>query len=142
MKKYIIYISLIFIVIISFIVYKYQVSVTEKNSLIEANKQYEKYYNNIVNGTEVASLINKVIDNNEKNQIVKNENNEYISNDKDSINIDVKFKDSDKIFNIEKIYNLGIDQFIYNYNSMNFKCTKMEYHQNSNRIKYMYFEEI
>lgn len=141
MKKIIIIIGILFTIVISS-VYYFNTQALKKNEIMQNNKNYEEYYNKEITGRELASLINKVIDSNEKNVVQKDENNTYISNEYNSIQMDVKFKDSDIVFNIEKIYNLGIDQFILNYNTMNFKCSTIDYHEKTANIKYMYFEEI
>ena len=88
------------------------------------------------------TVINKASDQNESNGIEKDEKNTYIENDTNSIKIEVKFLESDKIFSMEAISSLGAEQFIKNYNMMTFKCTKKEYHQKTNSIKYMLFEQI
>ena len=88
------------------------------------------------------TLINKATNQNEKNQVQKDEKKHYLENEKNSIKIEVKFLESDKIYPMEAISYLGSEAFIKNYNSMQFICTKKEYHKNTNYIKYMLFEQI
>ena len=38
--------------------------------------------------------------------------------------------------------NIGIEKFWSNYGALSFKCTKIEYHEKTHRVKYMYFEEV
>ena len=90
----------------------------------------------------MASIVNKTLDKNEKNNVKKNNNGYYINNDENSIIIEIKFKDSDEIFKIEQISKNGIENFIKLYSNFYFKCTKIEYHQKTKYIKYLLFEQI
>ena len=105
------------------------------------NKQYESWYGKKILGTDFISIINKTIDNNEKNDIQKDENNIYIEDNEKSVKIYVKFLESDNIFDMEAISNNGIENFIQNYATFSFKCTKIDYHKNGN-VKSLFFEEI
>lgn len=142
MKKIIICIVSIFLIIICIIGY----SVYQKNENIAQisvdNKTYESYSNKEVLGTDIISLINKATDSNKKNDIKVGEDGNYIENDKNSIRIDVKFQDLDKVISMERINSVGIEKFWSNYGALSFKCTKIEYHEKTHRVKYMYFEEI
>ena len=48
----------------------------------------------------------------------------------------------DKVITMERINNVGIEKFWSNYGALSFKCTKIEYHEKTHRVKYMYFEEV
>lgn len=130
---------LIIIAILSYTYYNY-----EKINIMaqQKNREYEKYTQDAIVGSSLMTLINKVSDQNEKNEVSKDEQNRYIENEENSIKIEVKFLESDKIFEMEAISNLGSEEFIKNYNSMNFICTKKEYHEKTKYIKYMLFEQI
>ena len=106
------------------------------------NKEYENYTENVIVGSSLMSLINKSIDLNEKNNVEKNKQGLYIENDTNSIKIEIKFAESDKTFQMEAISKLGSSEFIKNYNSRSFKCTKKEFHSKTGQIKYMLFEEV
>ena len=110
-------------------------------NIAQYNKQYESWYNKQILGTDFISIINKTIDNNEKNDIQKDENNIYIEDNEKSVKIYVKFLESDNIFDMEAISNNGIENFIQNYATFSFKCTKIDYHKNGN-VKSLFFEEI
>ena len=141
MKKYIFLILLVIIALTS-IGYLY-ISYTSNQKEVQANnKIYENLYNKEITGTDFATIINKTIDNNEKNQVEKEENGYFIDNEKNSVIIEIKFKDSDEIFRIEAIDKNGIENFIKLYANLKFKCTKIEYHQKTQYVSYMYFEEI
>ena len=74
-------------------------------------------------------MISKVVDQNEKNNIQKNEKNYYIDNGENSIKIDLKMTTIDKIYPMEEIYNNEIASFVQNFNFINFECTSIEYHK-------------
>ena len=104
--------------------------------------KYEKYLDKEVNANIVASVINRAVDNNIREEVQKSNNGVYIDNQKSSINVQIKFLDNDKTYDMETLYNDGMDNFIKYYNQIDFKCTKIEYHKNTGRVKYMLFEQI
>ena len=106
------------------------------------NKTYESYYNKEVLGTDIISIINKATDSNKKNDIKIGKDGNYIDNEKNSIRIEIKFLELDKVITMERINNVGIEKFWSNYGALSFKCTKIEYHEKTHRVKYMYFEEV
>ncbi len=142
MKKNIILILTIFLIIIGIIAYGlyHQRIVIVQSS--QNNRTYESFYNQNVLGTDFVSLINKAIDNNEKNLVIKDENGNYIDNEKNSIKVEVKFQELDKVVKMEAINKQGVHQFLQNFGATSFKCTKIEYHQSTKNVKYMYFEQI
>ena len=113
-------ILLIISAIVGCTVYNYR---RTQANIAQYNKQYESWYNKPILGTDFISIINKAIDN-EK-----------------SVKIYVKFLESDNIFDMEAISNNGIENFIQNYATFSFKCTKIDYHKNGN-VKSLFFEEI
>lgn len=142
MKKNLFVILGIFIIIIaifSCIYYNYQKTVILAN---QTNKEYENYTQDSIVGSYLMTLINKAINQNEKNQLQKDSKNYYIENSQNSIIIEIKFIESDKIYRMEAISALGSESFIKNYRSMKFQCTKKEYHEKTKQIKYMLFEQI
>lgn len=136
----------IFFVIIVFIVvamfYLYMNYTNNYYNIKKENQQFESYYQEETYGTNLASIINKAIDNNEKNKIEKDQKGKYIENDTNSINMDIKMLDNDKTYSMEKIANGGISTFTLYYSEIKFKCTKIDYHEKTGRIKYMLFEQI
>ena len=142
MKKIIICILSIFVIIICIVVY----GVYQKNENTAQigvdNKTYESYENKEVLGTDIISIINKATDSNKKNDIKIGEDGNYIDNGKNSIRIEIKFLELDKVITMERINNVGIEKFWSNYGALSFKCTKIEYHEKTHRVKYMYFEEV
>ncbi len=106
------------------------------------NAEFEIFLNKEVLGTDVASLISKAVDKNEKNNIQKDERKYYINNDENSIKIDLKMTTIDKTYPMEEIYNNNITEFVKNFNSIKFKCTSIEYHKKTGKISRITFEEL
>lgn len=142
MKKLAIFFLGIVIIVVG-ISYMYLNYKSSYNEAKRENMQFESYYNEEIYGTDLATIINKAVDNNETNEVQKDNKGKYINNDNNSINIDIKMLDDDgTIYNIEKIYNGGTSTFVQYYSQIKFKCTKIEYHQKTNKVKYMLFEQI
>ena len=141
MKKYV-YLLIIVIIALTSIAYLYINYVNGANNISSLNKDYESLYNNVISGTTFATNINKILDANSKNNVQKDENGYYLDNGENSIIVEIKFKDSDNMFRIEQIYKNNISKFINLYANINFKCTKIEYHNKTKLVSYLYFEEI
>ena len=106
------------------------------------NAEYERYTENNIFGSSLMTLINKVTNSNEKNAVLTNDNGFYISNNENSIIIEVKFLESDAVFRMEQISRQGYENFIKYYNTMSFKCIKKEYHEKTKYISYLFFEQV
>lgn len=106
------------------------------------NQDYESFYNKEVLGTDLASLINKIDDANQKNNVEKDEKGLYINNHSNSIQLEVKFQELEEVIPGEIIEKQGIKQLVQNFGAFKFKCTKIEYHQSTGYIQYMYFEQV
>ena len=141
MKKFVI-ILIIILVILSCFTYWYLNNKARINNARVANMKYENYLNEEVYGNSLATVINKAMDNNEKEKVPKNNDGIYIDNEQNSINIEIKFLDNDKTYSMETIFASGIDNFIKYYNQIKFKCVKIDYHKSTNKVKYMLFEQI
>ena len=141
MKKIIIFFVIILIIVagVSYMYLNYKVTVNQTKS---ANVDYEAYKDKEIFGTDLATLINKTVDDNTKNEIEKDDKGLYVDNEKDSIRIDIKFTDDDTIHTMEEIYNSGTATFMQYYNQIRFKCSNIEYHEKTGRVSYMYFEQI
>ena len=142
MKKFFTIMVIIVLIIVAVVAYKYSTYKTNILRVQKLNKEYETYTEGEILGTSLITVINKAIDSNEKNEIKKDDKNMYIENDTTSIKIEVKFLEAENTFEMERIQKLGSEEFIKNYAVMNFKCTKKEYHQKTNSIKYMLFEQV
>ncbi len=133
---------LIIIVIIVGISYMYLNYKVDFFNTKKENMQFESYNNKELNGAELATIINKAIDNNETNEVQKSNKGKYIDNESNSINIDIKMLDNDETYNMETLFLGGMDKFVQYYSQIQFKCTSIEYHKSTNKVKYMLFEQI
>ena len=141
MKKIAIFL-LIIIGIVSTISYLYLNSINNQRIAQKENIKFEIYKDEEITGAEVTTLINKAINSNQQNEIEKDKKGRYIDNETNSINIDIKFIDDDVTYNIEKIYNNGMDKFLTYYRDIKFKCVDVQYNDKTQKIKYMLFEQI
>lgn len=141
MKKiaifFIITILIVCAIFAMYISYKANYNMSKKTNLA-----FEKYLNEEVYGTDLATVINRAVDRNEKNGVTKNNKGIYQNNDENSINIEIKMLDDDSVYKMEKFYNDGIQNFINYYGNIKFKCTDIKYHSATNQVKYMLFEQI
>ena len=141
MKKIALFIAII-IITLCIGGFSYQKYIAKKTEIEKNNLIYSELFEKEISGNELATIINKTLDNNEKNNIKQNQNGEYIENDTNSIRVEIKFKQSDKVFPIEAIYSKRVSEFIRLYGQAKFKCTKIEYHKSTKFVKYLYFQEV
>ena len=66
----------------------------------------------------------------------------FIENETNSIKIDLKMLDYDKTYDMETLYIGGMERFAEFYNGIKFKCTKIDYHNQTGKVKYMLIEQI
>ena len=141
MKKIVMF-FLVIIIIICGISYLYLNYKAEYNMSKKSNLEFEKYLNEEVYGIDLATVINRAVDNNEKNEVEKNNKAIYLNNNTNSISIEIKMIDNDTIYQMETIYNKEIQNFINYYGKIKFKCVEIKYHNSTNKVKYMLFEQI
>lgn len=141
MKKIIILLSIVIIIVVV-VAFNYMSYKKEYNSLLEFNLEFEEYYQKEIYGIDLTTIINKVINNNEKNNVEIGQDNKYISNGTSSINVDIMMKDTNETYPMEILYNGGIENFVQYYGNIQFKCTKIEYHKKTGKVSYLYFEQI
>ncbi len=141
MKKVIIFLVTI-VIIVCIIAFQYNSYKRNQNSISSENAEFEKYINNEIYGIDLATIINKSIDKNEKNKILKDEKGFFIQNDENSIEVEIHIKENDTTYKMEQIYKQGTEQFVQFFINEKFKCSKVEYHEKTDRIKYMLFEQI
>lgn len=140
MKKTLLFFILVFFVIICSLFLFLRNIQAEQRALLKENSQYEIYLNQQVYGTDVATLINKIINHNEKNNVKKNKNGYYIEDD-NSIFLQVNMKTIEKTYKMEQFYNNDITNFVKNFNEIKFKCIDIQYKKNG-KINCLTFEEI
>ena len=107
------------------------------------NMRYEQYLNKEIIGTNIATIINQAVDDNERAMIKKDKNNKYIQDDINSIYIEIKITEfaKEEIYTMETLYNGGMSEFVKYYGQIKFKCDKIEYNSKG-QVKYMLFEQI
>lgn len=141
MKKLAIFFLIIVIVIVG-ISYMYLQYKSHYYTAQRENKQFESYDGKEIYGTEITTIINKAMDHNQNNQVQKDNKGNFVNNDNNSIHINIKMLDNEKTYTMETLYNGGMDKFVQYYGEILFKCTKLEYHKATNKVKYMLFEQI
>ena len=141
MKKLAIFFLIVIIIIVG-ISYMYLNYKANYNLAKNENRQFDSYYEQEILGSELTSIINKAVDYNNNNEVEKDHKGNFVNNDHNSIQIDIKMLDNDKTYSMETFYNGGMWQFVQYYDQITFKCTKIEYHKSTNRVKYMLFEQI
>ena len=141
MKKIVIFFGIVIIIIcgISYIFLNYKANY---NMSKKANLEFENYLNEEIYGTDLSTVINRAVDNNEKNEVEKNNKGIYLDNGKNSISIEVKIIDNDSIYQMETFYKNGMQNFLNYYSNIKFKCTNIKYHESTKKVKYMLFEQI
>ncbi len=142
MKRIICIILVIVICIVISIAYAYSGYKKEYNEVQNFNSNFSQYIDKEFYGNELATIINRAIDNNEKNKIPKDSNGRYIEDEMYSIKVDIYITDNETTYSMETINLGGISNFVSYYSDVKFKCTKVEYHKKTNRISYLYIEQI
>ena len=141
MKKLAIFFLTIIVIIvgISYMYMNYKANYYIKQ---KENYQFSGYYNKELKGNEIATLINKAYDNNSSNNVAKDKKGKFIENDNNSIKMDIKMLDIDKTYDMETLNSGGMDKFVQYYGQITFKCTKIDYHSSTGKVKYMLIEQI
>lgn len=148
---------LIGILVISLLVYGYtnirslnkeEQGGIKAEQLAAFNKEYESYNRKLIRGVDVISVINKVIDNNQKYEY-----DDYTINIQFKMAEAMVFKKDGKTsstvtFDTNKIYNINDFNTIKNnedaftdFKRRIFDCKEIRYNKDNGRINYMRFEE-
>lgn len=142
MKKSFLIITAIILIIIFIVLGLIFEKQANQKEVASYNKQYEYYLGKELYGAEVATLINKAIEQNNQNEVQKDENGYYIENETNSIKIELNMITIQKTYPMEVIYNNSIEKFVKNFNIITFKCTNIEYHKNTGKVSKLTFEQI
>ena len=51
-------------------------------------------------------------------------------------------QDNETTYQMEAFYKAGMEKFIQYYGNIKFKCSKIEYNENTGKIEYLLFEQI
>lgn len=142
MKQTVLIIAIPIVIILFSICGLFITQKTTIRNIKKYNSQYEYYINKSIYGTELVTLINKVVNENEINKVEKDEKGFFIENNENSIKINIKMNTNGKTYQMETFYNNDITKFVENFNLVKFRCNKIEYHKKSGRVRKLYFEEI
>lgn len=133
MKKTILTIATIIVIVVTIICVKYSSYMSDYNSVLAENAEFEEYTETEIYGTELATLINKAIDKNTKNKYKEDYN---------SIEIEIYMIDNEQTYKMEAFYNSGIEQFMLYYRDIKFKCSQIKYNEKTKEIQYLLFEQL
>ena len=141
-RTLIIIISIILIICAIFLSMFYR-NKQKYNEQQKFNIRYEKYLYNEILGTDIATIINQAVDDNEKAMVKKDENNKYIQNDINTVNIEIKITEfaEEETYTMETLYNGGMNEFVKYYGQIEFKCDIIDYNSKG-QVKYMLFEQV
>lgn len=142
MKKTLFIIIAIIIIFTSMAIIFINNNINAEKDVAKFNMYFENYLDRNLYGTEVATLIGKAIDNNQRYEVPKDEKGMYISDNKYSIKIHINLVGSSKTYEMETINKVGIPEFISNFNSMTFKILEMKYHKETKRVSEIYIQEV
>jgi hypothetical protein len=141
MKKIFICLILIFIVFFAIFFNWYTNKVQTAKDIASFNSELEQFTNETITGVDLTTLINKAIDNNEKNKISKNSKKIYEDDGKYSLEISIKLTEDGEYFPMEALEQIGVSGFTKAYASALFKVNSIDYHDNG-RISKISFEII
>ena len=96
MKKIIVLISIVIIIVV-IVAFNHMSYTRQKNAIAKYNLEFEENYQKEIYGIDLTTIINKVINNNEKNNVEIGQYKKYEDNGTNSINIDIKMLDIDSI---------------------------------------------
>lgn len=143
MKKTLILIIIIIIIAIVLIMIKFSAYQNAQNEIKKFNLTYEKYLEKSMYGSEVGSIINSAIDNNEKYNIKKDENFRFVDDDKYCVIVEINIPtlndngdEIEDLYRMEAIDELGVDRFVSNFSVYKFECQEKKYNS-LGRISYI-----
>ena len=148
MKKTVLYILLAVFIIVLVLYVNISNAIAKQRKAENFNNQFEAYLNKDLSGNDIATIINKAIDNNEKNSIQKDEKGFYIDNGETTIRVElnmISYNEENEIvyntYQMEAVDKLGIASFLENYNTATFKCSNIEYHQKTGQVSKIVIEQ-
>lgn len=139
MKRIILIIVTIIIVAILLFSYNYIQYENKQVDVMKFNKAFLDFNRNNLYGTDITTVMNKAIDNNEQYKIKKDESGLYIPDELFSTKIYIILEKEGSKYPMEKFYKVGIKEFTKYFGELNFECTKVNYHENG-RISEMFFQ--
>lgn len=140
MKKTVLFVVIILVILTVIGIVHYQNEQRRIQEILKYNLLYEEYNKEGLNGLDITTIINKAVNNNERNNVVKDEKGLYIDNNTDSVIIEIKMIIDGEIYRMEQINQLGIDEFTEYFAEVVFNCNEVKYHEETGKISYMLFE--
>lgn len=131
MKRVIFIVSVVIILISVFCYYKIQQEQIMQD--IKQEMQEYNYLDKTISGSELATLMNRGINRNDKNGVEQGEDKAF--------EITIKFKDSDNLLTMEQLNKAGLSKFVNLYSTAEFKCTNQK-QEKDGTISSLYFEEL
>lgn len=141
MKRIILLLSTIILIAILLFSYNYIQYENKQADVKRFNNVFLDYNRNNLFGTDLTTVMNKAIDNNEKYKIQKDESGLYIPDKLFSTKIYIILEKEGSNYPMENFYKVGIKEFTQYFGELNFECTKVNYHENG-RISEMFFQAI
>ena len=132
------------IAIISSIYYLYMTYSAEQRVVRRENRQFEQFMGREnISGNQMATIMNKAMDRNNRNNVEIDRNGMVVENNTNSIRIQIRMTDIDETFNMESFYNNNnMVQFRELFSTQTFRGVEIQYHEATNRVRYMLFEQI
>ncbi len=141
MKKIIILLISIFIIIVVAFSYNYFQFEKEKSEINKFNKYFLDYNQKNIYGTDITTVINRAMDNNKQYKIEKNEFDEFIPDENNSVKIFINLQEDGLNYPMEKLYKVGINRFTEYFGMLKFECNQVNFHENG-KVSEMYFKAI
>lgn len=126
MKKFILLCITFLIVLLTVLTVQVKQYNTEQKRLASQSTFYEEHKDKTIFGTDVATIINKAVDDN--------------ANNSHSVEVKIKFLESEETYSMEPIIKQGIETFIQHYGGKTFTCNKIDYE--GQKITTIWIEEI
>ena len=147
MKKHLLIIITIILIAIIIVCYNIIQIQGRQNELKNYNLAYENYLNKEIYGSDVATVMNKALDSNKKNNIQKDEKGYFIDNGQDSVQIElIMITDEEKqettTYKMETIEQVGMTSFLSNFSLTTFKSSNVKYHKDTGKIAKITFEQL
>lgn len=139
MKRIILLIITIMVIAILIFSYNFIQYENKQTDVMKFNKTFLDYNKSNLYGTDITTVMNKAIDNNEQYKIKKDESGLYIPDELYSTKIYINLQEEGSTYPMENFYKVGIQEFTTYFGELNFKCTKVNYHENG-RISEMFFQ--
>ena len=141
MKRIIIFFGTVLVVILIIFSYNYIQYQINQRTVLKYNQAFLQFNRKNIYGTDITSVINKAVNNNEQSKILKNDSGEYISDEENSVKIYITFEKEGTCYSMEKIYEKSMQEFTKLFGGVKFDCTDVKYHKNG-KVSEMYFQAI